>query len=1139
MSSLRLGCTGCAISLVLLMALSVPAGATTRGADATRRSRPDSITATPGDGVSLVFRLTNPSRRTLRIQPRVTHPAGWHLVTPETPFDMAAGARDLRIVRVSVPADATPGRYWIVLTPIPDDARVPLRADSIAVHVRAYRRIDVALVDAPRRIAAGSTYVATFAVRNAGNVEEVVGVRIASGDDLPVSPDSVVLRLRPGASEPLRAVVRTEGARTRHLLHRLGLRVATIGRDSALAVTAASLVELVPRETAPAPRFHRLPAEVSLRRVDVRNGVSGAPDAVFYTGELRARGMLTEGGHTELDLLLRGPQPEALVAFGERDEYRLGLRSPHLDLHLGDQSVVLSPLTESGRSGFGASGRITAGRLTLGGFTTRSRWGSVLFDDSRRGGFATARLTDHSTLGVTYLSRRGTDAGSLWSIGGTLAPVAGTQVYVEYGAGAGTTGRGTANMITLAGSYSRLGFTVQHLAADAEYPGSVRGTSYDGASAWLRIWRRLAIHGQLSDRSGSLPSLTATIADRQQRMEGGIAYASAIAADYVRTEHGGGSLFLGSGGVEESLRLRTSLRFRALTFGGFAERGQFRNSGPAAMWRPFERDGVQVALAPGTRMSYGAALDRYAGSSLYAPWAQDRVSATFNATLRLSHDATRIGFLARGVRDGAMSSLQSGTLDATVEQRLPFGHEVSARVRLRTFSGVSALDQSVAEFSYRVPLGIPVSHSRASARIVGRVYDVETGRGVANVLVRAGGRAILTDGAGRLLLTGMLPGVQYVELDRGSIGLDRVTTQENPLPVKATSEGTARIELGVVRGARVSGRVEVFDAPAVGAQRAGAALERVGGLQGAIVTLTSGRETVRRLTDGEGRFGFEDLRPGRWTLRVEPAMLPPEHTLEQAVYELDVAPGGTATIAARVLPRKRAIHIIVQGELTARAGDSTAVAHLRPAGEAAPPATLADSSRRRVGAAGRAAHAPPARRRTIRHRYTVTAWDTDLSSIAGFVYGDSALWPKLWVANRHQLRSPYRLRAGQQLLVPDAAPLTAEETAARDAYVARHPARTGDTRSSAPVRHRYTVTRWDTDLSSIATFVYGDATLWPKLWVANRCRLGSPTALPEGIRLVVPDPRPLTEEEIRARDALAREGTDPARAACSAGGRRP
>lgn len=57
-----------------------------------------------------------------------------------------------------------------------------------------------------------------------------------------------------------------------------------------------------------------------------------------------------------------------------------------------------------------------------------------------------------------------------------------------------------------------------------------------------------------------------------------------------------------------------------------------------------------------------------------------------------------------------------------------------------------------------------------------------------------------------------------------------------------------------------------------------------------------------------------------------------------------------------------------------------------------------------------AAHHAPA-------RYTVQAGDT-LSAIAAHEYGRAADWPAVWWANRHQVKNPSLISAGQRLTLP-------------------------------------------------------------------------------------------------------------------------
>jgi hypothetical protein len=69
------------------------------------------------------------------------------------------------------------------------------------------------------------------------------------------------------------------------------------------------------------------------------------------------------------------------------------------------------------------------------------------------------------------------------------------------------------------------------------------------------------------------------------------------------------------------------------------------------------------------------------------------------------------------------------------------------------------------------------------------------------------------------------------------------------------------------------------------------------------------------------------------------------------------------------------------------------------------------------------------------------------------------------------------------------------------------------------VKHFFTVTRHDISLIQIARYMYNDASLWPKIWLAKVDHLASPDHLRAGQRLRIPDEGPLTPAEIAARNA--------------------
>jgi hypothetical protein len=75
-------------------------------------------------------------------------------------------------------------------------------------------------------------------------------------------------------------------------------------------------------------------------------------------------------------------------------------------------------------------------------------------------------------------------------------------------------------------------------------------------------------------------------------------------------------------------------------------------------------------------------------------------------------------------------------------------------------------------------------------------------------------------------------------------------------------------------------------------------------------------EVFHALTDEEGRFVFDGLRPGKYKLKVYDNNLPELHAFEKDTFEFELKPGSQEKVEIKVFPIIRAIQIIQQGEVT-------------------------------------------------------------------------------------------------------------------------------------------------------------------------------------------------------------------------------
>jgi hypothetical protein len=288
-------------------------------------------------------------------------------------------------------------------------------------------------------------------------------------------------------------------------------------------------------------------------------------------------------------------------------------------------------------------------------------------------------------------------------------------------------------------------------------------------------------------------------------------------------------------------------------------------------------------------------------------------------------------------------------------------------------------------------------------------------------------------------------------------------TPANPLVVIIKANETRRVELHVVGSASIRGSVRNLQYRSLGPDKPDTLVD-VGALRNIALALGNSGDTARTLTDAEGKFTFSDLHPGRWVLRVVGGDLPPNRLLEPQRMEFNLRPGDTSDVVLNAVPTQRDVQFVAEAEVpVARAGEAlpgaapgarryytvkkgdrlTQIARVMY-GDASQWQKIWIANRDQLPTpsalrAGQRLAIPDLSAPTTgaRRTYTVSKGDASLLFIARVMYDDPALWPKIWLANLDQVPDPRRLRPGVRLRIPEQAPLTADEIAARDAYLAR------------------------------------------------------------------------------------------------------
>jgi hypothetical protein len=952
------------------------------------------LEADPGSVVMAVLDVENLSQDSRRFQPAVELPSRWQLVFPEQPFTLALKASTVRFISLSVPAEAQAGPHTVRFTLTDSLAHRVLAVDSLTITVRSKRQVLLEVTGPPPFVAAGMPYEATVLVSNEGNVREEVTLFAAAEPGFSASPDSIHVSVGPFSTEATTVTVQTPVEVSRQFVHALRITGRTADGQ---ALHASEALDVIPQVSRVSDPYRRLPVEASVGTAyesDVAHpqfSVTGGTGSVFSSSD-------------RLDFVLRGPDQLRNSMLGEMDEYWLRYSATRYRLHAGDDVYTLSPLTEVGIRGMGARGDATLGRLSLGAYGHETRYYAP--GEQQFGAYTSYSLLNGLDLGTNYLAKTGRLDGHLATLRVQAEPWTNVSVDAEAGADLAASDDNRAFSVNVRAQQGRLGVNGRWLRAGGNFASSYRSVDFLSGSARLQVASRLFLESSFFDQQRNAFSNPLLELDQRTRtLRVGARYSSLLSLFY----HYNG--YFENGDTERQDRavqadVRIPLAFVSLSSRVEAGERAYRLLEDHFTYLRYD---VSLFLNPVAGQSLQATfthdLDRnpVSGEPQHRQGLNVSLGLNLNRVLRANAALTHSWYTS-GV-DARFTNA-----DLLLSYTLPASHRITLRGRLLRFGQASVETDHALSLQYVIPLNMPLGRASSSGTIQGRIYDVTTGAGLENVLLKAGNQAVLSGKDGRYAFVGIPPDAYTLEVDRGSIGVDRTTAQPTPMQIMLDGGRSVEMDVGVTAAAVLSGQVARYTHEGTSLSAEGQ-LVRAGGQRGIIVEVTDGDEVQRRLTNAQGGFSFTNLRPGRWTLSVVQTDLSDLYFLEQDTVTLALSPGEHREVELRVLPVERTIRLVGGGDLTLGTSE--------PAEASEPAAAQTD------------------RTDEVLRYHTVLATDGGLMNIARQVYDDAALWPKIWQANLDQIEHPDNLRTGIRLRIPPKAPLTAAEQAALNRYLAR------------------------------------------------------------------------------------------------------
>jgi hypothetical protein len=284
-----------------------------------------------------------------------------------------------------------------------------------------------------------------------------------------------------------------------------------------------------------------------------------------------------------------------------------------------------------------------------------------------------------------------------------------------------------------------------------------------------------------------------------------------------------------------------------------------------------------------------------------------------NVRLNLARDTSRreIPFFDIGIYPDRWVLYNRDLFDIQLTRRLGNGRAIilnGRRAAYRSNDDSEAINQNDYMISYSFPFNIPIGRRKDIGFLQGRVFDVETEKGIEGAIVRVGDNVIVTGKDGNFNIS-LKPGDYKLSVDRQKLGLDRTTVALMPVQLAIAGGLDKQVDIEVIRSGEINGRIMVYKFEQ-GLLSAGKDLVESHPLTGGLLELTDGNETRRATTDNNGVFSFKDLPPRNWKLKLYNEILPEYHYFEMNEKDFTVNKGDVVEFHLKALPRLRDIKML-------------------------------------------------------------------------------------------------------------------------------------------------------------------------------------------------------------------------------------
>lgn len=864
----------------------------------------------PGSSFNIVLMLVNGSEKAKEFRLKITVPQSWSLLTDYSSVRVAKKSQQIKVLSFYIQKTTKVGNDEIIVEAFNATDNEDLGKQKIQVRVKPIYEIEVKTLETPDYVFSGDSLKVHFRIRNLSNIKATIDALTINGKLIENKTYTIEV------DSFINVTIPTSTSKDIVYFTRKGVSLtATVVEQPEISITNSYAFDVIPSNKVKFDAYNRFPIRVT--GLLVSDNSSGVKEN-GYMLDVRAKGLISSQKNRALEFHLRAPSKSGNPVFGLNEEYYLKYSSPHWNLAVGDNNYRLTDLTESSRYGRGAGLEFMLKSLTLGGFynlpkfypnvkSIYSVYGSIspfkklkinvgLLNKT----FATDSIPDKSfvTDSVATLMTASVSMSLLKSI----------SLDVEYAMGK-TTGKSTAAYkASLRINKSKYRSYVNYTWADPDFPGYFSDSRYFSTGISTSIIPKSSFslnyefnHANLAlDTLYSNAPLTSNMSFSGMfriRKKHNLGFAVYMRSREDRMEN---KLF---NYKEMTGRIILQSKFKRFELSLYGEFGKIDN-----LLEPTEGELTNIYksyLSLLFRFNKNVSLDAFAnyqGGKYYQQGGEKALfyGATFNAHIRKKLDV-----LVEYQSNFALEEYNKdrSLLSSRIKFALNRNHEIGFSANYNLVK--NTLDQKDLSIvvNYNYTINVPISRKKNIGSLKGRVLNngVMSVEGIIFILA---GNKTLTDKNGYFEFPVVRVGTYLMIIDYSHSGIGTIAERAGPYKIDITPGQTTDFEISLTKSARITGEIVIQEDANKNNRNYVENKEKLGNL---IIEVSKGDEIYRIYTDKNGAFSFNDLRTGKWQLKIYETGIPEGYQLLRNLYQLELSSGQVKNVEVYIKKKTRKI----------------------------------------------------------------------------------------------------------------------------------------------------------------------------------------------------------------------------------------